>query len=93
MPGTAALDGLALGGTVAVDGLGEVAGVPPPALVAVPAPVPGEPALPLMRPLAFGTRLTSLLPGAVITEPPTDVPGVALVIVPLPAEVAALPAT
>jgi len=91
MPCTSALDGLALG--IEVDGLGAVLGVPPPAVVPVPAFVPGEPALPLMRPLAFGTRLTSLLPGAVITEPPTEVPGELLVIVPPPAEVAALPET
>lgn len=41
----------------------------------VPAPVPGEPALPLMRPLAFGWRLASLLvPGEVIVEPPLVAP-------------------
>src|SRR5688572_4427718 len=41
----------------------------------VPAPVPGEPALPLMRPLAFGCRLASLLvPGEVIVEPPLLAP-------------------
>ena len=41
----------------------------------VPAPVPGEPALPLMRPLAFGCRLASLLvPGEVIVEPPLVAP-------------------
>ena len=41
----------------------------------VPASVPGEPALPLIRPLAFGTRLASLLvPGEVIVEPPLVAP-------------------
>src|SRR5882762_4835123 len=89
MPCTSALDGLALG--IEVDGLGAVLGVPPPAAVPVPAFVPGEPALPLMRPLAFGTRLTSLLPGAVITEPPTEVPGELLVIVPVLSVVALAP--
>ncbi|PYM22608.1 MAG: hypothetical protein DMD78_14165 [Candidatus Rokuibacteriota bacterium] len=74
------LGGLALG--IEVEGLGEVIGVPPPAAVPVPATAPGEPALPLMRPLAFGTRLTSVLPGAVITEPPTEVPGELLVMEP-----------
>jgi len=69
--------GLALG--IDVDGL---TGVPAPPAVPVPATAPGEPALPLMRPLAFGTRLTSVLPGAVITEPPTEVPGELLVMEP-----------
>ena len=70
-------DGLAPGD--AVEGLGTVFGVPPPAAVPVPATEPGEPALPLIRPLAFGARFTSVLPGAVITEPPTEVPGELLV--------------
>src|SRR5689334_6486674 len=65
---------------LAVEGLGEVAGVPPPDTV--PAFEPGEPALPLIRPVAFGWRLTSALPGAVIVEPPTDVPGELLVMEP-----------
>jgi hypothetical protein len=66
---------------VAVEGLGVVAGVPPPGTV--PTFDPGEPALPLMRPLVFGSRLTSVLPGAVIVEPPIEVPGELLVMEPL----------
>lgn len=51
----------------------EVLPLSPPEVV--PAPVPGEPALPLMRPVAFGTRLASLLvPGDVIVEPPLVAP-------------------
>jgi hypothetical protein len=33
---------------------------------------PGEPGLPLMRPLAFGWRLASELPGLVTVEPPLE---------------------
>src|SRR2546426_8374664 len=53
---------------------------PPPEIA--PAFVPGEPAEPEMRPLAFGWRLASLLPGLVMTEPPTLGPGEALGLLP-----------
>jgi hypothetical protein len=48
-----------------------------------PALAPDEPALPLMRPLASGVRLTSVLPGAGATEPATEDPGELLAIEPL----------
>jgi hypothetical protein len=36
---------------------------------------PGDPALPLLRPVALGWRLASMRPGDVIVEPPLLVPG------------------
>ncbi len=42
------------------------------ALETAPLSVPGEPGLPLIRPLEFGMRLASELPGLVTVEPPLD---------------------
>jgi len=85
MPGTSVL-GLALG--IEVDGVALDAPLPP--AVVPPAAAPDEPAVALA--LLLSLALGAALPGAVVTEPLADVPGVALVIVPpLPAEVAALP--
>jgi hypothetical protein len=54
----------------------EVALLPPGlalgALETAPLSVPGEPGLPLIRPLEFGMRLASELPGLVTVEPPLD---------------------